>query len=61
MLVLCYLDVVRIKENMFEWYYRLRFSGNIYAESGFFGFSDKCEMCLKIVGGNNYIFYVIFK
>ena len=30
-------------------------------ESGFFGSSDKCEMCLKIVGGNNYIFYVIYK
>ena len=25
-------------------------------ESGFLGFSDKCEMCLKVVGGNNYIF-----
>ena len=25
-------------------------------ESGFFGFSDKCEMCLKVVGGSNYIF-----
>ena len=27
----------------------------------FFGFSDKCEMCLKVLGGNNYIFYVISK
>ena len=33
-----------------------------YAELGFFfGFSDKCEMCLKVVGGNNYIYYVIYK
>ena len=24
-------------------------------------FSDKCEMCLKVVGRNNYIFYVIYK
>ena len=24
-------------------------------------FCDKCEMCLKVVGGNNYIFYVIYK
>ena len=30
-------------------------------ESGFFGFSNKCEMCLRVVGGNNYIFYVICK
>ena len=26
------------------------------AESGFFRFSDKCEMCLKVLGGNNYFF-----
>ena len=24
-------------------------------------FNDKREMCLKVVGGNNYIFYVISK
>ena len=24
-------------------------------------FSDKCETCLNVVGGNNYMFYVIYK
>ena len=28
---------------------------------GFFGFSDKCEMCLRVVGANNYIFNDIYK
>ena len=32
-----------------------------YTDSGVFGFNDKCEMCLKVVGGNNNIFYVIYK
>ena len=27
----------------------------------FFGFSDKYEMCLRVVGGNNYIFNDIYK
>ena len=30
-------------------------------ESCFFGFSDKCEMCLRVVGRNNYIFNDIYK
>ena len=30
-------------------------------ESGFFGFSDKCEMCHRVVGENNYIFNGIYK
>ena len=33
----------------------------IQPESAFFGFNDKCEMCLKVVGGNDYIFYIICK
>ena len=33
----------------------------ICAESGFFGFSDKCKTCLRVVGGNNFIFNVIYK
>ena len=33
----------------------------LWPESGFFGFSDKCKMCLKVVGGNSYSFYVIYK
>ena len=41
---------------------RFRLSeGTSWPGSGFFGFSDKCEMCLRVVGGNNYIFYVIYK
>ena len=32
-----------------------------WAELGFFGFSDKCETCLRVVGGNNFIFNVIYK
>ena len=32
-----------------------------YSQSGFFGFNDKCELCLRAVGGNNYIFNDIYK
>ena len=35
--------------------------GDVQSRFFFFGFSHKCEMCLKVVGGNNYIFYVIYK
>ena len=28
----------------------------LWSESGVFGFNDKCEMCLKVVGENNYFF-----
>ena len=33
----------------------------LWPESGFFGFIDKCEMCLRVVGANNYIFNDIYK
>ena len=38
-----------------------RYKVHISAESGFFGFSDKCETCLRVVGGNSFIFNVIYK
>ena len=48
-----------MKESKYNTSKEWKLLGEAYSSEqsrGFFGFSDKREMCLKVVGGNNYIF-----